>query len=122
MVVVYKSCRLGKGNLVPGLSLLPLTNPMKYLLPAFICLAAAISGCKKPDPTKTDSYVHSKIDSLVGVRIIEENQHAMETLEQRMTIEVKAKADSIVAAHRAAEAKRDSAAAAQSAPAPSPMP
>ena len=81
---------------------------MKNLLP-FIALAALLAASCKNDPEKTDSFVHSRIDSLVGTRMEEVNCHAEDDLEQRMTIEVKAKADSIVAARRAAAAKTDSA-------------
>ncbi len=80
------------------------------ILPLLLLAALGAASCKG-DPEKSDSYVHSRIDSLVGVRMEEVNRRAMEDLEQRMTIEVKAKADSIVAARRMQAARQDSAAA-----------
>ena len=75
---------------------------MKYLL-AFAAFALLSVSCKQ-DNEHTDSFVHAKVDSIVGERMQEINRKAMEDLDQRMTIEVKAKADSIIAARKAAAA------------------
>jgi hypothetical protein len=73
---------------------------MKKLLPLTVLLFAACSQ----DNQHTDSFVDAKVDSIVGTRMEEINRKAMEDLDQRMTIEVKQKADSIIAARRAAMA------------------
>jgi hypothetical protein len=83
---------------------------MKCLLPA--CLLIAFTACNQ-DNQHTDSYVHARVDSIVGARMEEINRHAMEDLDQRMTIEVRQKADSIIAARHAAWAHADSVAAAK---------
>ena len=69
---------------------------MKKLLPIALLLLA---GCSQTSE-HTDSFVNAKVDSIVGTRMEEINRRAMEDLDQRMTIEVKAKADSIIAARR----------------------
>lgn len=71
-------------------------NVKKFLPIAAIALAA----CSQ-NPEHTDSFVHAKVDSIVGSRMEEINRKAMEDLDQRMTIEVKQKADSIIAARKA---------------------
>ncbi len=70
---------------------------IKKLLPL---AAIALAACNQ-NPEHTDSFVHAKVDSIVGSRMEEINRKAMEDLDQRMTIEVKQKADSIIAARRA---------------------
>ena len=45
----------------------------------------------------TASQIHAQVDSMVGARMDEINRQAMEDLDHRIAIEVKAKADSIVA-------------------------
>jgi hypothetical protein len=82
---------------------------MKYLLPVSIMLVLAFSCNNKAE--QSDSQIEAKVDSMVGERIMEINRRAMEDLDQRMTIEVKEKADSIIMARRAA-------ASADTAPAP----
>lgn len=69
---------------------------MKKLLPFVLLLAAC-----NHNNERNDSFVHSQVDSIVGARMEEVNRKAMEDLDQRMTIEVKQKADSIIAARRA---------------------
>jgi hypothetical protein len=86
---------------------------MKKLLPITALLLAACSQNNE----HTDSFVHAKVDSIVGARMNEINQQAMDDLDKRMTIEVKQKADSIIAARKEAQRVADSAAQA-SAPAP----
>jgi len=83
---------------------------MKCLLPA--CLLLALAGCAQNNQ-HSDSYVHAKVDSIVGVRMEEINRQAMEDLDQRMSIEVQQKADSILAARQAARRGPDSTAAAK---------
>ena len=79
-----------------------LTFRMKHLL-ALALIVLTLSACGKK-AAQTDSMVDAKVDSIVGARMEEINRKAMEDLDQRMTIEVKAKADSIIAARQAASA------------------
>ncbi len=71
---------------------------MKLLL-LFTVIIMTTSSCKEKTGN-SDSFVNAKVDSIVGTRIEEINRRAMEDLDQRMTIEVRAKADSIIAARR----------------------
>lgn len=73
---------------------------MKNLIP-ILTLAFAISACTTKTEQHSDSYIRAKVDSIVGTRLQEMNAKSMEDLDQRMTIEVKAKADSIIAARQA---------------------
>lgn len=68
---------------------------MKKLLPVVLLLAA----CNQNNG-HNDSYVNAQVDSIVGARMEEINRQAMEDLDHRMAIEVKQKADSIIAARR----------------------
>ena len=72
----------------------------KPALLAFVLLAASCSRENK----QTYSMVNAKVDSIVGTRMEEINRRAMEDLDQRMTIDVKAKVDSILQARRKAAA------------------
>lgn len=72
---------------------------MKHLL-LIGCLTLLAISCRNRGEVHNDSYVQAKVDSIVGSRLEEINRKAMEDLDQRMTIEVKAKADSIIAARR----------------------
>jgi hypothetical protein len=85
---------------------------MKKLLPLGLLLLVAC----KTNPEHTDSVVNAKVDSIVGSRMEEISRRAMEDLDQRMAIEVKQKADSMIAARRA----MDTVGAAQT-PAPQPI-
>lgn len=60
-----------------------------------LCL---FSACAQKDTNNDQTSIHARADSAVGSRMEEINQEAMESLEQRIAVEVKAKADSIVAA------------------------
>lgn len=72
---------------------------MKYLVPA-LAIAFVFASCNTKTEQHSDSYIHSKVDSIVGSRLQEMNAKSMEDLDQRMTIEVKAKADSIIASRQ----------------------
>ena len=72
---------------------------MKYLLPLGLLLLTVIS-CQTKTNTHNDSYVHAQVDSIVGSRMMEINARAMEDLDHRISIEVKAKADSIIASRK----------------------
>lgn len=63
-----------------------------------------LGACKEEQEELTPSAINAKVDSLVGARMEELNVQAMEDLDRRMSIEVKVKADSIVAAATATPA------------------
>ena len=70
---------------------------MKQILFVAVTLIS-LSACQTKNEAISRSEMNAKIDSLVGIRIVEVNQQAMEDLDRRKAIEVKVKADSIVAA------------------------
>lgn len=65
---------------------------------AWVILIAVISlsACKAKKKAVTQSRIDAKVDSLIAIKMEEINMQAMEDLDRRMSIEVKAKADSIV--------------------------
>lgn len=72
---------------------------MKILLP--LTLLLAVTACQKPE-THDETWKQQQIDSLLGTRMQEINERAMEDLDQRMSIVVKQKTDSILNARKAA--------------------
>jgi len=65
----------------------------------FIALiSCTLLSCADKKAAFKQSEVNAKIDSIVGERLVEINRKAMEDLDNRIAIEVKAKADSILAA------------------------
>ena len=54
-------------------------------------------GCQPQERVLQDIEKEAMIDSLIGLKMEEINRQAMEDLDRRKSIEVKAKADSIVA-------------------------
>jgi len=72
---------------------------MNKLVLVVICLGILLSACiDDKKRSLTESAIHAKVDSIVGAKMDEVSRQSMEDLDKRMTIEVKAKADSIVAA------------------------
>jgi hypothetical protein len=69
-------------------------NQIFFLFAAIVLLAS----CASQEHKFSQSEIDAKVDSLVGVKMEEINRQAMEDLDRRMAIEVKAKADSIVEA------------------------
>ncbi len=69
-----------------------------------------MTACKSKKRTLKESEINAKIDSIVGERLQEINTKAMEDLNNRISIEVKAKTDSIMAAqqHRVNTSRTDS--------------
>jgi hypothetical protein len=90
--------RMAQSNLPEAAIFTSLTLPMKYLL--LVALIALFASSCNRKAAHSDSFVNAKVDSIVGTRMEDINTKAMEDLDQRMTIEVKAKADSIIAARR----------------------
>jgi hypothetical protein len=59
-----------------------------------------MAACSTQEGKKmSQNEINAKVDSIVGARIEELNNQAVEDLDRRMSIEVKAKADSIVQAY-----------------------
>lgn len=77
---------------------------MKSTLYIALATVMALSACKGKEEAISRSEIEAKVDSLVGSKMEEINRQAMEDLDRRMAIEVKAKADSIVAATLAQQA------------------
>jgi len=71
---------------------------MKNSIFALAVAALLFASCGGGEHKYTQSEIDAKVDSLVGVKMEEINRQAMEDLDRRMSIEVKAKADSIVQA------------------------
>lgn len=71
---------------------------MRKTVPGSALLVSLLMACNDKQQTLSDSAMHAKVDSIVGVRMIDLNRQSMEDLDHRIAIEVKAKADSIVAA------------------------
>ncbi len=69
-----------------------------FILYAAVLAAAGLTSCGARQQALTESELNARVDSLVAERVEALNQHYMEDLEKRMAIEVKVKADSIVAA------------------------
>lgn len=62
-------------------------------------LTVLLAACSKgAEDHASKANARQQIDSMVGARMEELNARAMEDLDRRMSIEVKVKADSIVAA------------------------
>jgi len=68
-------------------------NLVTLLAAAFI-----LASCKDRQRALTETQIKAKVDSLVGIKVQELATQSAEDLDRRMSIEVKAKADSIVQA------------------------
>lgn len=75
----------------------------KLLFPAAIAILMFTACNETAAPAMDEATMQAKVDSTVGTRLEELNQQATEDLDRRMAIEVKPKADSIVAARLAAK-------------------
>ncbi len=73
---------------------------MKNRFFAAITALFLFASCSQKENNNTETSIHARADSAIGVQMQEINQRAMDDLEKRMAIEVKAKADSIVAARK----------------------
>jgi hypothetical protein len=61
-----------------------------------LLLSLFLTACQAREKGMKESEREAIIDSIVGMRVEEVNRQAMEDLDRRMSIDVKAKADSIV--------------------------
>jgi predicted DNA-binding protein (UPF0251 family) len=64
-----------------------------------ILLLTGLSACQNKKEM-TGPEVKARVDSLVGLRMKDMNQWAQEDLEQRMTIELRSRTDSIIQARQ----------------------
>lgn len=71
---------------------------MKQAVFPLLLAMVLTAGCQPKKETISASRRDAIIDSLVGIRVEEMNRQSMEDLDRRRSIEVKAKADSILAA------------------------
>lgn len=69
---------------------------MKYNLALIALAIAGTTACKNKTQAISQSEMKARVDSLVAIKMQEINIQAMEDLDRRMAIEVKAKADSLV--------------------------
>ena len=81
---------------------------MNKILLALVLLTTLFTACNDTQVAIPQKTINAKVDSIVNVRKIEMNQQAMEDLDHRTAIEVKAKADSIVQAAQVKAVKKDS--------------
>lgn len=88
---------------------------MRALLPTLFLLTL-LASCKGRDEVLTSAAMQRQVDSIVAQRMTDIRRRAAEDLDQRMTITMREKTDSIINARRAAIAKDT----AHPAPAPAP--
>lgn len=67
-----------------------------------ILFVIALSACQEKQRTLTTKEIKAKADSIIATRVDYLNKQAAEDLDRRSSIEVKAIADSIVEAYKAA--------------------
>lgn len=72
---------------------------MRYILLFPLLFLTICMGCRAKVQSISESQKHAKVDSIVGTHLEDLNRMAMEDLDRRKSIEVKAKADSIVQAY-----------------------
>lgn len=75
----------------------------KLLFPAVVATLLFTACQNEASPQMTENEIQAKVDSTVGTKLDELNTQASEDLDRRMAIEVKPKADSIVAARDASK-------------------
>jgi hypothetical protein len=63
-----------------------------------LATAVVLASCSDRKKELTQTEIKAKVDSLVGVKLQDLARQSAEDLDRRMSIEIKAKADSIVAA------------------------
>jgi len=63
-----------------------------------VLLGTLLTSCDKKQNTLSRSEINARVDSMVALRLQDISNEAMEDLNRREAIEVKPKADSIVAA------------------------
>lgn len=71
---------------------------MKKSFLALLLVPFLLAACSDKQKELSETEIKAKVDSLVGVKMEELNRQSMEDLDRRLSIEVKAKADSILQA------------------------
>ena len=72
---------------------------MKKIVLGVVLIIGGLTACSdNKQHTLSQSDIQAKVDSIVGSRMADLNKQSVEDLENRMAIDVKAKADSIIAA------------------------
>lgn len=79
---------------------------MRLSVSALLCFGLFFTACDRGEGVLSESTVNARIDSMVGEQTKDLIRQSEEDLDRRMTIEVKAKADSIVAARRTGDTTR----------------
>lgn len=75
---------------------------MKRISAVLLFIPFALAACGGGrEKELTENEIKQKVDSLVGAKVEELNRQSMEDLDRRLSIEVKAKADSMVQARLA---------------------
>lgn len=72
---------------------------MRKIFGLAIVALVCFSACESKKTAMSKSEIKAKVDSMVAVKLDEISQQASEDLDRRKSIEVKAKADSIVEAY-----------------------
>lgn len=78
---------------------------MKKIFSTAAIATVFFAACNNAAPQMDEATIQAKVDSTVGTKLEELNTQAGEDLDRRMAIEVKPKADSIVAARMAEQGK-----------------
>lgn len=79
---------------------------MKQRVVIVLLLSLLFSACtRKEEPVLTKQQMKARADSIVAIKKADISQQAAEDLDRRSSIEVKAKADSIVEAWQAKQPK-----------------
>ncbi len=74
---------------------------MRRISIALLCLSLSATACRSGGETLSEDTMNARIDSMVGEQTKDLIRQSEEDLDRRMAIEVKAKADSIIAARAA---------------------
>jgi len=74
---------------------------IKYLVSILLVFSVLLTACSHKERIMTKKEMQAMADSIVNTKTAEMNKMAAEDLDRRRSIEVKAKADSIVGAWQA---------------------
>jgi hypothetical protein len=80
---------------------------MKNAIRSMILLTVLLTACTEKEAPLTPAQIHKQVDSIVAAKTPELKQQAFEDLDRRKSIEVKAKADSMVQAATAPPIPRE---------------
>jgi major membrane immunogen (membrane-anchored lipoprotein) len=80
---------------------------MKNSVPVVMLLTVLLTACTEKEAPLTPTQIHSRVDSIIAAKTPELKQQAFEDFDRRRSIEVKAKADSMVQAATAPPIQRE---------------